>query len=147
MSQCNTILSQLLKMVGGHEFEKIANTHRQGQKSRKTSRWPQFIALAFAQSTGRQSQRDIEADLNARRQHGRHWAARRSPVPAWRGPTTGGPPVATKRCFVGCTIAAPRKRPSMVSGSRTRCMPWTLRSSACRSNRSLGRITPCTHRA
>jgi Domain of unknown function (DUF4372) len=69
MSHRNTILSQLLKMVGGHEFEKIANTHHQGQKLRQTSRWSQFIALAFAQLTGRQSQRDIEANLNARRQH------------------------------------------------------------------------------
>ena len=72
MSHCNAILSQLLKMVGRHEFEKIAGPHHQGQKLRKTSRWSQFIALAFAQLTGRQSLRDIEANLNAQRQHTYH---------------------------------------------------------------------------
>jgi Transposase DDE domain/Domain of unknown function (DUF4372) len=72
MSHCNTVLSQLLKMVGKHEFEKIASTHHQGQKLRKTSRWSQFVALAFAQLTGRQSLRDIESNLNAQRQHAYH---------------------------------------------------------------------------
>ena len=72
MAHCNTVLSQLLKMVGRHEFEKIASNHHQGQKLRKTSRWSQFVALAFAQLTGRQSLRDIESNLNAQRQHAYH---------------------------------------------------------------------------
>jgi hypothetical protein len=36
-------------MVSRHEFETIASTHHEGQKLRKTSRWSQFVALAFAQ--------------------------------------------------------------------------------------------------
>lgn len=72
MAHCNTILPQLLKMVGRHEFEKIASTHHQGQRLRKTSRWPQFVALAFGQLSGRQSLRDIESNLQAQRQHAYH---------------------------------------------------------------------------
>jgi hypothetical protein len=39
MAHCNTILSQLLKMVGRHEFDKVASAHHEGQRLRKTSRW------------------------------------------------------------------------------------------------------------
>jgi hypothetical protein len=72
MAHCNTILSQLLKMVGRHEFEKIASAHHEGQRLRKVSRWSQFVALAFGQLGGRQSLRDIESNLNAQRQHSYH---------------------------------------------------------------------------
>jgi putative transposase len=59
-------------MVGRHEFEKIASAHHQGQRLRKTSRWSQFVALAFGQLGGRQSLRDIESNLNAQRQYSYH---------------------------------------------------------------------------
>ncbi|WP_411727831.1 IS4 family transposase [Methyloglobulus sp.] len=72
MPHCNTILSQLLKIVGRHEFEKIASAHHEGQRLRKTSRWSQFVALAFGQLGGRQSLRDIESNLNAQRQYSYH---------------------------------------------------------------------------
>ncbi|MGR9046651.1 MAG: DUF4372 domain-containing protein, partial [Gammaproteobacteria bacterium] len=67
MAHCNTVLSQLLKIVGRHEFDKIAARHHEGQRLRKTSRWSQFVALTFAQLSGRQSLRDIEANLNAQK--------------------------------------------------------------------------------
>jgi hypothetical protein len=70
MAHCNTILSQLLKIVGRHEFDKIAKVHHHGQRLRKTSRWAQFVALAFGQLSGRQSLRDIEANLYAQRHNG-----------------------------------------------------------------------------
>ena len=35
MAHCNTVLSQMLKIVGRHEFDKIASEHHQGQKLRK----------------------------------------------------------------------------------------------------------------
>jgi len=59
-------------MVGRHEFEKTASAHHQGQRLRKTSRWSQFVALAFGQLSGRQSLRDIESNLYAQRQHSYH---------------------------------------------------------------------------
>ena len=72
MAHCNTVLSQLLKIVGRHEFDKVASAHHQGQRLRKTSRWSQFVALAFGQLGGRQSLRDIESNLHAQRQHAYH---------------------------------------------------------------------------
>jgi len=72
MPHCNTVLSQLLKIVGRHEFEKVAASHHQGQRLRKTTRRAQFVALAFGQPSGRQGLRDIESSLNAQRQHGHH---------------------------------------------------------------------------
>ena len=67
MSHSNTILSQLLKLVGRHEFEMIASQHHNGQRLRKTSRWSQFVGLAFAQLTGRCSLRDIVDNWQAQR--------------------------------------------------------------------------------
>lgn len=72
MAHCNTVLSQVLKRVGRHDFDKLAAQHHEGQRLRKTSRWSQFVALAFAQLSGRQSLRDIEANLHAQRQYGYH---------------------------------------------------------------------------
>jgi hypothetical protein len=67
MSHSNTILSQLLKLVGRHEFETIAKQHHSGQRLRKTSRWSQFVGLAFAQLTGRNSLRDIVYNWQAQK--------------------------------------------------------------------------------
>ncbi|MEQ1485598.1 hypothetical protein [Methyloglobulus sp.] len=33
----------MLKIVGRDEFEKVASAHHQGQRLRKTTRWPQFV--------------------------------------------------------------------------------------------------------
>jgi putative transposase len=71
MSHANTILSQLLKLVPRHDFQSLAKQHHQGQALRKISRWDQFVSLAMAQLSGRQSLRDIEANMNA--QTGGHY--------------------------------------------------------------------------
>lgn len=63
MGHKNTVFSQLMKLVPRHEFEKQAREHHQGQKFRKTSRWDQFGALVLGQLAGKQSLRDIEANL------------------------------------------------------------------------------------
>lgn len=44
----------------------------EAQKLRKTSRWAQFVALIFAQLSGRQSLRDIESNLQAQRHYSYH---------------------------------------------------------------------------
>ena len=72
MAHCNTVLSQLLKLVGRYEFDSVASVHHRGQKLRKTSRWAQFVALIFAQLSGRQSLRDIESNLQAQRHYSYH---------------------------------------------------------------------------
>ena len=85
MPHCDTILPRLLKMVGRHEFEKVASAHHEGQRLRKASRWSQFVALAFGQLGGRQSLRDIESNLNAQRQYSHHLGGAPSPVQVWPG--------------------------------------------------------------
>ena len=67
MSHHNTALHQLLKPVSRHEFESLSQKHHVGQKLRTTSRWNQFVGLMVAQLSGRQSLRDIQANLEAQR--------------------------------------------------------------------------------
>jgi hypothetical protein len=64
MAHANTVFSQLLRLVSRHEFQRLANQHHIGQALRKISRWDQFVSLLMAQLSGRQSLRDIEANMN-----------------------------------------------------------------------------------
>ena len=63
MSHSNTILSQLLKFVPRHEFESLAKSHHSGRACRSASRWSQFVCLATAQLSGRNSLRDIVENM------------------------------------------------------------------------------------
>ena len=67
MSHSNTVLSQMLKMLPRHEFEKLANTVDGKVRSTALSRWSQFVALTVGQLSGRQSLRDIESCLSTQR--------------------------------------------------------------------------------
>ncbi len=65
MAHCNTIFSQILKLVPRHEFETLANQHHRGRSFRTASRWSQFVTLAMAQLSGRDSLRDIVENMSA----------------------------------------------------------------------------------
>jgi len=65
MAHCNTILSQILKLVPRHEFEVLANRHHCGRSFRTASRWSQFVTLAMAQLAGRNSLRDIVENISS----------------------------------------------------------------------------------
>lgn len=65
MAHCNTILSQILKFVPRHEFETLAKQHHSGRSFRTASRWSQFVSLAMAQLSGRNSLRDIIDSLSS----------------------------------------------------------------------------------
>ena len=65
MSHSNTVLSQLLKLLPRHEFEKLANQVDGKVRSTALTRWSQFIALTVGQLNGRRSLRDIENCMNA----------------------------------------------------------------------------------
>jgi len=65
MAHCNTILSQILKLVPRHEFENLAKQHHSGRAFRKASRWSQFVSLTMAQLSGRNSLRDILDNMSA----------------------------------------------------------------------------------
>lgn len=77
MAHSNTVFSQLLRLVSRHEFERLANTHHVGQRLRKITRWDQLVSLIMAQFSGRQSLRDIEANMNAQRRSHYHLGCRR----------------------------------------------------------------------
>lgn len=65
MSHCNTIFSQILKLVPRHEFETLAKQHHSGRSFRTASRWSQFVTLAMAQLAGRISLRDMVENVSA----------------------------------------------------------------------------------
>ena len=65
MPHCNTILSQILKLVSRHEFESLANQHHSGRSFRTASRWSQFVTMSIAQLSGRCSLRDIVDNVSA----------------------------------------------------------------------------------
>ena len=65
MAHCNTILSQILKLIPRHEFESLANAHHTGRAFRTASRWSQFVTMAIGQLTVRQSLRDVVENISA----------------------------------------------------------------------------------
>ena len=65
MAHCNTIFSQILKLVPRHEFERLAKQHHSGRSFRTASRWSQFVMLTMAQLSGRLSLRDIVENTTA----------------------------------------------------------------------------------
>lgn len=76
MSHINSIFQQLLKTVSRHDFESLAKQHHIGQKLRSISRFDQFVGMAMSQLSGRQSLRDIEANLQAQRHKLYHLGAK-----------------------------------------------------------------------
>lgn len=67
MAHSNTVLSQLLKLLPRHEFERLANSIDGKVRSTALTRWSQFVALAVGQLNGRQSLRDIETCLSSQK--------------------------------------------------------------------------------
>lgn len=67
MTHNNTAFHQLLKPLSRHEFEGLVRTHHSGQKLRSASRWDQFIGMSMSQLSGKQSLRDIQANLESQR--------------------------------------------------------------------------------
>ena len=65
MAHVNTVLNQMLKIVPRHEFETLANRYHTGRNFRTASRWSQFVTMAIAQLSGRQSLRDVLDNLYA----------------------------------------------------------------------------------
>ena len=65
MAHHNTVFAQWLKLVPRHEFESLANQHHCGRKLRKMTRWAQFVAMATAQLSGRNSLRDVVSNITA----------------------------------------------------------------------------------
>jgi hypothetical protein len=65
MNTGRTVFSQLLAHAPGKAFQKCVARYRGDANSRGFSCWDQYLAMAFAQLTYRESLRDIEACLRS----------------------------------------------------------------------------------
>ncbi len=65
MNDGRTIFSQLISFLPDREFRRSVARYRGDSRLRGLSCWEQFLAMAFAQLTYRESLRDIEACLRA----------------------------------------------------------------------------------
>ncbi len=63
MNQGRTVFAQLLEHVSHKSFDKCVRRYRGNYRVRRFSCWDQFLAMAFAQLTFRESLRDIEECL------------------------------------------------------------------------------------
>jgi hypothetical protein len=66
MGHCNTLFHSMLNFIPRHQFAALENRHSTGRKSRKFSRWNQFVHLMFMQLTSRASLRDGIQSMNSR---------------------------------------------------------------------------------
>jgi len=60
-----TIFAQLMHFIPAHEFHRCVDRYRGDYKVSTFPCWDQFLCMAFAQLTGRESLRDIETGLRA----------------------------------------------------------------------------------
>ncbi len=68
MNQGRTVFAQLLSFVSHNEFNRCVARYGGNKSVRSFSCWDQFLTMAFAQLTYRESLRDIEVCLAAQRQ-------------------------------------------------------------------------------
>ena len=61
------VFSQILDLLPRYEFNKCVQRYQGNYRSRKFSCYDQFLCMAFAQLTNRESRRDIETCLRALR--------------------------------------------------------------------------------
>ena len=65
MNSEQTIFSQLMDFIPYYEFRKCVEHYKGNYKIKSFSCWDQFLCMAFAQLTFRESLRDIQACLRA----------------------------------------------------------------------------------
>lgn len=65
MNSERTVFSQIMDFIPMYEFRKCVSRYRGNYKVKSFSCWDQFLCMAFAQITYRESLRDIEACLRA----------------------------------------------------------------------------------
>ena len=79
MNRGQTVFAQLLQFISHNDFYRFVHRYNGDRRVRNLSCWEQFLAMAFAQLTRRESLRDIEVSLAAHRRQLYH-AGFRSPV-------------------------------------------------------------------
>src|SRR5450756_953971 len=65
MNAGRTVFSQLIEFLPHQEFQKCVARYSGGRYLKNLSCWDQYLAMAFAQLTYRESLRDIEACLRS----------------------------------------------------------------------------------
>lgn len=65
MNQGQSVFAQLVALIPHKQFQRCVHRYRGDHRVRRFTCWDQFLALAFAQLTYRESLRDIEACLGA----------------------------------------------------------------------------------
>ena len=76
MNSGKTIFTQLMDFLPIHEFRKCIKRYNGNYKIKRFSCWDQFLCMAFAQLTYRESLRDIQACLRAAQQKLYHMGIR-----------------------------------------------------------------------
>jgi hypothetical protein len=69
MNNGQSVFSQVFSLIDYETFRRCVRKYDGDKGVRRLSCWEQFLALAFAQLTHRESLRDIEVSLNAHRRH------------------------------------------------------------------------------
>lgn len=70
MNYSNTIFNQLLNFLPKYKFNQYVGQHEGDRYVKKMTSWNQFVILMYAQSTSKDSLREIETGFNA---HGGSW--------------------------------------------------------------------------
>src|SRR4030067_2543878 len=79
MNSGKTVLAQLMKFLPTYEFRQCVRRYQGTYKVQTFSCWDQFLCMAFAQLSYRESLRDIEVCLRARQEKLYHMGIR-SPI-------------------------------------------------------------------
>ena len=79
MNQGTSVFSQILTLIDYNDLRRYVRRYDGDRSVRRLTCWEQFLAMAFAQLTRRESLRDIEVSLAAHRKQLYH-AGFRSPV-------------------------------------------------------------------
>ena len=65
MKHINTVFYQLLRFIPKHRFDDAVTRHQGDYRVRHLNCWSQFVAMLYAQLSGRQSLRDLESTFNS----------------------------------------------------------------------------------
>ena len=128
MAHCITIFHQMLKFIPRHQFEALESRHSTGRKSRKCSRWNQFVHLMFMQLTGRASLRDGIQSMISRALNLCLVGTKPVSAPLFPTPTTNGLRPFMKRCLKKLISIAAYYLQNTSLNSKTSFTVWMQRS-------------------
>jgi hypothetical protein len=69
-------IQELLKPIARGQFDRLASVHRSDRYAKRFKSWDQLTAMVYAQLSGAQGLRQLEAGFNAQRAHHCHLGTR-----------------------------------------------------------------------